>query len=223
MAGSHSNDKVQRRHQAGLRGGGGQRLLGTACLQPTLSCFPLVWQSRGAGPEGHPGSQRHQRRRGPPRPARPHGLPGSTRRAWHHRETWSPGTSFPLLRAVFVGIGHFSETDGRAGAPSLLTDLRGDFRAEKPVSSTSGSCAEGCSVVSALHPSTAWAACTPACSTSSPPRGSSLHLHWGAPSPQASTRGGTQWGFSMSVKPSAGTETCALPASMDRVAISWPL
>lgn len=116
MAASCSSNQVQRRRRAGLWGWGSScwPLRTPACLV----LFPLVRQSRGAGPKGHPGSQRHQWRRGPPRPARPRGLPRSTRPAWHHREARSPGTSFPLLRVVFAGLGHFSETDVGRGAAS---------------------------------------------------------------------------------------------------------
>ena len=55
------------------------------------------WQSRGAGPQRHPGPQRHQRRRRPPRPPGPPGPAGRTRHARHHGKARSPGEppSFP--------------------------------------------------------------------------------------------------------------------------------
>lgn len=78
---------------SGQEGGGGGAAP-TARARPAASWSPLGWQSRGAGPQGHPGSQWHQRRRGPPGPARPRGLPGRPGRARHHRETGGSGRSF---------------------------------------------------------------------------------------------------------------------------------
>lgn len=185
-----------------------------AGLPPTLSCcLSPVWRSRGAGPERHPGPQRHQRRGGRPGPPRARGLPGSAGRAWHHGEARGPGT----CPAAGSGPVRAHWCDG-GGAPSRLT-FGVNFRGRKPASSASGSCAGGWSAVSA---------CFPGARRHPIPRlrssGVGVHTAVGDP-PQGLTAPGTQGVCSKCPQNGRvqGTKTWAAAARADQVDVLWRL